>query len=224
VCFIVDAAKRLDGNVLHILHQLETDLKDVKENLKIEREQLPSDEPKTEKEFILVLNKVDLVHPKDKILQLISKLNETNLFKATFITAAISGYKVEEFKRYLISRAQPGNWVFSPEVVTNFSDPERAQEIIREKIYQRINQEVPYGVYQFNVGWTDLPDGSLRIDQSIMVPKLSQKAMLIGKQGKTIKAIIRQSAEDLKAIFNRNVYINLMIQHKEFIERFSEDG
>jgi len=165
-----------------------------------------------------VLNKIDLVKPKDKVLPLISKLNETNIFSQTFITAAIDGYKVEDLKEYLVSRARPKEWEFAADVKSDNSPLQIVEEIIREKYFQRTNQEVPYGLKQVNVGWTDLPDGALRVDQNIIVPKLAQKAILIGKKGKNLKTVVKETTADLKEIFNRTVYLNLMVQYKKQVQ------
>jgi GTPase Era involved in 16S rRNA processing len=134
VCFIVDAARKIDENVVHIMHQLEDHLEKISKQLQIETEKNPE---LASKEVILVLNKVfiapsrhniqrahitllqmDLVKPKDLVLPLINKLNETNVFSKTFLTAAVDGYKVDELKEFLLSRAKPRPWEFAAEVVS----------------------------------------------------------------------------------------------------------
>ena len=108
--FIVDAAKNIDESVVHIMHQLETNMDDVRRMLKI------SAEGASKKDFILVLNKVfnsarnlynliflqtDLVKPRDRMLPLIAKLNESKLFTDTFLISALKGHETDELKVYL---------------------------------------------------------------------------------------------------------------------------
>jgi len=92
---------------------------------------------------------------------------------------------------------------------------QRVQETIREKVFKRLNQEIPYLVKQENIGWTELPNGGIRIDQRLIVPKSSQRVVLLGKGGQLLKRITMEAARDLELIFDRKVYLNLMVQEKK---------
>jgi len=202
VCFVVDGAKKLSE--VRTALKLDTRLEKTKA-----------------KKCLLVVNKIDLVKPKDKLLPVIAKLNEGGLFAETFLTSALKGARVDALKDFLLKEAVSRAWEYSANAVTDSSPLERAEEIIREKVYQRLNQEVPYIVRQHNVGWTELPDGSLRIDQYLIVPKVSQKWMITGTKGSVIKAIATDATEDLQKIFNRKVYINLQVQQKKHIHEYT---
>jgi GTP-binding protein Era len=219
VCFVVDGAKRLDENVTHIMRQLETNLEEVRKALKLDPQE--ESELNRAKKCVLVVNKIDLVKPKDKLLPVIAKLNEGGLFVETFLTSALKGARVDTLKDYLLEAALSREWQYSADAVTDASPLERAEEIIREKVYQRLNQEVPYIVRQHNVGWTELPDGSLRIDQYLIVPKITQKWMITGTKGRVIKAIASEATEDIQKIFNRKVYVNLQVQQKKHAHNYA---
>jgi len=176
------------------------------------------------KDCILVLNKTDLVVPKDRVLPKIHKLNETGMFKETFLISALNDHRVDELKEYLLSRAVRKEWLFDREVSTNLTPMQRVNEIIREKFFNRLNQEIPYLVKQRNIGWTMLPDGAIRIDQTLIVRKASQKAAVIGKAGATLKKLTAEAVKDLEAILNRKVYLNVMVQDKKHYDYIEDEG
>jgi GTPase len=86
-----------------------------------------------------------------------------------------------------------------------------AHEVIREKIFRRLNSEIPYEVYQENEGWTELTNGALRIDQVLIVKKKSQQAILVGTKGENVQGISLEASRDLSTIFNRKVWLRLRV-------------
>merc|ERR1712137_544932 len=82
-------------------------------------------------------------------------------------------------------------------------------EVIREKIYRRLNKELPYEIEQRNVDWFEMQDGTIRVENNLYVSSQSHKKILIGAGGRTLKYICNESQETLKEIFNRNFKIIL---------------
>jgi GTP-binding protein Era len=96
-------------------------------------------------------------------------------FKEVFMISATENDGVVDVENYLYDNAVEREWEFDAETVTEQSTLQRVEEIIREKIYQRLHQEIPYRLEQKNIGWTELAGGALRIDQQLMVETPTQK-------------------------------------------------
>lgn len=94
-------------------------------------------------------------------------------------------------------------------------------EVIREKIFRRLNRELPYQVYQENEGWTELTNGHLRIDQNLIVLKRSQRAIVIGLKGENVQGIALEASRDLSTLFQRKVWLQLRVV---FRERLPDDA
>eukprot|EP00474_Spongospora_subterranea_P000833 CRZ01291.1 hypothetical protein [Spongospora subterranea] len=94
----------------------------------------------------LVLNKVDLVHPKNRLLPLADQLNKRIDFDKTFMVSARNDDGVSDIKSYLIDNCQEGAWRYSSDTVTDLSLTERINEIVREQLFCRLNQEIPYQI------------------------------------------------------------------------------
>ncbi len=96
---------------------------------------------------------------------------------------------------------------FPPSEVTDQSVIQLASEIIRENIFSRIHDELPYRIQQNTVGWTDLPDGSVRIDQEWTVESKSQKQILLAGGGNIVQFVIQKSLPALRKLLNRQVHL-----------------
>ncbi|CAK9169864.1 unnamed protein product [Ilex paraguariensis] len=82
-------------------------------------------------------------------------------------------------------------------------------EVVREKLLEYVHQEIPYGVEHRLTDWKELRDGSLRIEQHLITPKMSQRKILVGKNGSKIGRIGVEANEELRSIFKRNVHLIL---------------
>nr|GMC88149.1 GTP-binding protein ERG [Ipomoea batatas] len=90
-----------------------------------------------------------------------------------------------------------------------------SMEIVREKLLDNVHQEVPYGIEHRLIDWRELRDGSLRIEQHLITPKISQRKILVGKKGSKIGKIGIDANEELRSIFKRNVHLVLMVRVKQ---------
>ena len=115
----------------------------------------------------------------------------------------------------MISKAPLAPWMFSPEISTPMSQLQIVEEIIREKIFRHLNQELPFSVTQENIGWTELQDGKLRIDQALIVRKPNHKAIVIGKGGRTLYSIYYEAKRDIQAALGRAVVLQLEVKYRE---------
>lgn len=163
---------------------------------------------------VLVLNKVDLV-AKPALLGLAQTLNERAAFTATFMTAALSGDGVDDLKKWLAAHVPPGPWLYPEDQISDAPLRQLAAEITREKLYLRLHQELPYQSTVETEVWKELRDGSVRIEQTIYVERDSQRKIVLGKGGRTIKAIGAAARTEIAAAIEQPVHLFLFVKVRE---------
>jgi GTP-binding protein Era len=163
---------------------------------------------------VLVLNKVDLVE-KPKLLALAQALNERVAFAATFMISALSGNGVADLKGWLAAQVPAGPWLYPEDQMSDASLRQLAAEITREKLYLRLHQELPYRSTVETDTWKELRDGSVRIEQTIYVERESQRKIVLGKGGQTIKAIGAAARADISQAVEQPVHLFLFVKVRE---------
>lgn len=162
---------------------------------------------------VLVLNKSDLVKPA-RLVELSARLNESGLFKETFMLSAAMGNGVDVLENYLISQMPESPFMFPADQVSDLPDKLLAAEITREKLYMNLNQELPY-ISTVQTDSFKEDEKGLRIDQTIYVEKNNQKQIVIGKNGAMIKKIGMQSRQELETLFECRVHLFLFVKVRE---------
>ncbi|MGN1078585.1 MAG: GTPase Era [Alphaproteobacteria bacterium] len=162
---------------------------------------------------VLVLNKSDLVKPA-RLVELSARLNESGLFKETFMLSAATGEGVDVLENYLISQMPESPFMFPADQVSDLPDKLLAAEITREKLYMNLNQELPY-ISTVQTDSFKEDEKGLRIDQTIYVEKNNQKQIVIGKNGAMIKKIGMQSRQELEKLFECRVHLFLFVKVRE---------
>ena len=163
---------------------------------------------------VLVLNKVDLVE-KRKLLALTQALNERAPFAATFMVSARSGDGVADLKTFFAAHVPPGPWLYPEDQISDAPLRQLAAEITREKLYLRLHQELPYQSTVETEVWKELKDGAVRIEQTIYVERESQRKIVLGKGGQTIKAIGAAARTDIAAAIEHPVHLFLFVKVRE---------
>ncbi len=192
VSLLIDAQRGLDEEARAILERL-----------------APLRQPK-----LLVLNKIDLV-PKPGLLALSAQLNEAAAFETTFMISALTGDGVADLKRWLADRVPEGPWHYPEDQLTDAPLRQFAAEITREKLYLRLHQELPYRSTVETDVWKQLKDGSVRIEQTIFVERESQRKILLGKEGRTIKAIGSEARREIAEAVEAPVHLFLFVKVRE---------
>ena len=162
----------------------------------------------------LVLNKVDLI-AKPALLALTQALNARGSFAATFMVSALSGDGVADLKAWFAAHVPPGPWLYPADQITDAPLRQLAAEITREKLYLRLHQELPYQSTVETEVWKELRDGSVRIEQTIYVERESQRKIVLGKGGATIRAIGAASRADIAAAIEQPVHLVLFVKVRE---------
>lgn len=163
---------------------------------------------------ILVINKVDLVQ-REKLLALAQAANERMKFARTFMIAAISGDGVDDIRTTLSEMVPPGPFLYPEDQMSDAPMRQLAAEITREKIYQKLHQELPYQSTVETDKWEERKDKSVRIEQTIFVERESQRKIVLGKGGATIKSIGADSRKELMQILDVPVHLFLFVKVRE---------
>src|SRR5579859_304742 len=165
-------------------------------------------------EKILVLNKIDLV-PREKLLALAKAANDRLPFAKTFMVSALSGDGVEDLRAALGEMVPAGPFLYPEDQMSDAPMRQLAAEITREKIYQKLHQELPYQSTVETDSWTERKDNSVRIEQTIFVERESQRKIVLGKGGATIKAIGADSRKEIADILGVPVHLFLFVKVRE---------
>lgn len=162
----------------------------------------------------LILNKVDLVE-KPKLLMLAESVNGRAKFDATFMVSALSGSGVADLRNWFAANVPLGPWLYPADQLTDAPLRHLAAEITREKLYLRLHEELPYRSTVETDQWQERPDGSARIEQTIFVERESQRKIVLGKGGATIKAIGSDARRELMEILEKPVHLFLFVKVRE---------
>ena len=163
---------------------------------------------------ILVLNKIDLVR-RETLLALAEAANKALAFQRTFMVSATTGDGLDDLVSYLAEAVPPGPWLYPEDEVSDVPLRQLAAEITREKLFERLHQELPYQATVETDQWSEQKDGSVRVDQTIYVARDSQKKIVIGKGGQMIKSISTAARKEIAEIAERPVHLFLFVKVRE---------
>jgi GTP-binding protein Era len=163
---------------------------------------------------ILALNKVDAVK-RENLLELSQRLFETGVYSEVFMVSATTGSGVEDLKTRLAELMPEGPWFYPEDQTADLPTRLLAAEITREKVYLRVHEELPYSAAVETTKFEERKDGGVRIEQTIYVERESQRPIILGKGGQTLKWIGQKSREELTVILDRPVHLFLHVQVDE---------
>ena len=189
---LIDAREGIDEEAEHIL----AELKDVRQ-------------PK-----LLVLNKIDVVAKPD-LLALAKRANEAIQFEHTFMISALNGDGVADLKSWLAQRVPEGPFLYPADQISDAPMRHLAAEITREKLFERLHQELPYQSTVETEAWKELRGGDIRVEQTIYVERESQRKIVLGKAGQTIKAIGEAARKEIAEIADAKVHLFLFVKVRE---------
>jgi GTP-binding protein Era len=193
VALVVDATKGVDADLEPILEKLA--------HVKAPR--------------LLVINKIDRVRDKKRLLALAAELTASLPFERVFMVAALTGDGVADLRAHLARMVPEGPWLYPEDELSDLPLRLLAAEITREKIYRFLHDELPYATTVETDSWKELKDGSIRIDQTIFVARDTQKSIVLGKGGQTIKKISSEARAELADILGQAVHLFLFVKVRE---------
>ena len=162
----------------------------------------------------LALNKIDLF-AHDETLPLIAKLEEAGVYEEIFMISSLNGDGVDTLITALAEKMPQGVALYPTDQTADVPMRVLAAEITREKLMLRLHQELPYQLMVETENWKELKDGSVRIEQAIIVGRTGHKAMTLGKGGRTIKAVSVAARQELMEILDRKVHLFLFVKVDE---------
>ncbi|HKU05466.1 MAG TPA: GTPase Era [Bradyrhizobium sp.] len=163
---------------------------------------------------MLVINKIDLV-AREKLLALAQAANERMKFEHTFMISALSGDGTDDLRKTLASALPAGPFFYPEDQMTVAPLRHLAAEITREKIFEQLHQELPYQSTVETDTWTERKDNSVRIEQTIFVERESQRKIVLGKGGATIKSIGAAARKEIAEIVGHPVHLFLFVKVRE---------
>ncbi|MGN0914306.1 MAG: GTPase Era [Alphaproteobacteria bacterium] len=165
-------------------------------------------------EAVLVLNKVDLVQ-KEKLLELSAKINVAGKFKETFMVSALTGQHIEDFYKYLADNLPVSPWFYPEEQISDMPLKLLVAEIVREKLFLFLRQELPYALTVEPELWERREDGSVRAEMTIYVERDSQKIIVLGRGGSMIKRIGQSARKEIEELLEERVHLFLFVKVRE---------
>jgi GTPase len=164
--------------------------------------------------LFLVINKVDRVVPKDKLLPFIEEMSEKVPASAIVPVSALGSDNLDRLADAVGARLPVAPPLFAPDVLTDRDEPFHAAEVVREKLTLKLREELPYGI---NVQIERFADegGRVLINAVIWVERASQKAIVIGQGGERLKEIGRLARIELNDLWQRSVHLELWVKVKE---------
>ena len=163
------------------------------------------------KKVILALNKIDGIK-RERLLGLAQRLFETGVYSEVFMISAADGQGVDDLKARLAELMPEGPWLYPEEQTADLPARLLAAEITREKLFLRVHEELPYAAAVETTAFQERKDGSVRIEQSIYVERESQRPIVLGKNGQTLKWIGQKSREELIELLDRPVHLFLTVK------------
>ncbi|MFL4997158.1 MAG: GTPase Era [Microvirga sp.] len=189
-------------------------LLDVRKGIDEEAEAILDKLPDLKRPKVLILNKIDLIE-RSRLLEMAAKLNEKVPFAHTFMISALKGDGIQTLKRQLAEMMPEGPWLYPEDQISDAPLRMLAAEITREKIYERLHEELPYQSTVETDQWQQRPDGSVRIEQTVFVERDSQRKIVLGKGGQTIKAIGQAARKEIAEIAEAPVHLFIFVKVRE---------
>jgi GTP-binding protein Era len=192
IVLLVDARRGMDEEVDMILGRLAD---------------LPM--PKT-----LALNKIDLVE-RPTLLELAAALNNRVAFEETFMISALNGDGLGRMREKLAAMVKSGPWLYPEDQLSDAPLRSLAAEITREKILERLHDELPYQITVETDQWKEMRNGSARIEQTIFVARESHKKIVIGEKGQMLKSIGTAARKEIGEAAEVQVHLFLFVKVRE---------
>lgn len=191
ILLLLDATKFLRDSSLQIIDQLKA---------------------KTKQPVFLIINKIDAT-PKNKLLELATAGNECGNFAKIFMISALDGDGVGDVLSHIADIVPQHPWLYPAEQMSDISLRLLSAEITREKLFLRLEQELPYSIFVETESWEE-SDNFIKISQAILVQREGQKKIVIGNKGEMVKNIGIAARKELEKTLNKKIHLNLFVKVK----------
>ncbi|MBB6678738.1 GTPase Era [Cohnella lubricantis] len=192
VLFLIDVSEELGGGDRFIIELLK----------------------KVQTPVILVLNKIDKVHP-EQLLPVIEKYSKLHSFADIVPVSAVHGSNVQTLLNQLVGYLPEGPMYYPADQVTDHPEQFVCAELIREKILQLTREEIPHSIAVEIESMGTSDNGVVRIGAVIYVERQSQKGIVIGKNGAMLKQVGKMAREDMERLLGSKIFLELWVKVKE---------
>lgn len=163
---------------------------------------------------ILALNKVDTLKP-EALLTLAERFSAIHDFEQIFMISALNGDGVADLSAYLAKEAEEGPWHFPEDQLSDLPQRLLAAEVLREKLFLVLHQELPYALTVETETWENFDDGAVKIEQVVYVQREAHKKIAIGRGGETIKKVREAAQKELEAMLDTKVHLFVFVKVRE---------
>lgn len=163
---------------------------------------------------ILVINKVDRIKNRERLLPLLETMQQRHRFAEIVPLSAQNGDNLPTLEKIILNLLPEHPAYFAADQITDRSERFQAAEFVREQVFRRFGEEVPYAVAVEITDFREEPKHQ-HIEAIIWVEKEGQKAILIGKGGASLKEIGRGARLEMQRAFGRKVYLGLWVKVRE---------
>ena len=162
----------------------------------------------------LVLNKTDLATP-EKLLTRTKALSDEYEFEKIFMVSAEYGHGVEDVKNWLAEKMPISPYLFDPEDLSDLPQRLLAAEILREKLFLNLHQELPYQMTVETDSWEEKKDGSAEIRVSVYVSREGHRGIVLGKGGQTLRRIGQSARLELEEALDRRIHLLTHVKYRK---------
>lgn len=168
----------------------------------------------------LVLNKLDLAPP-ERLLERADEMSKLYAFDKIFMVSAETGNGIDDLKAWLASKMPASPYLFDPDDLSDMPLRLLAAEILREKLFLNLHQELPYQLTVETEKWEEREDGSADVHLSIYVSREGHRGIILGKQGQTIRRIGMSARIELEEALDRRIHL---FSHVKFRKDWMDDS
>jgi len=162
----------------------------------------------------LVLNKIDLAK-QEQLLSRTAELSALFPFERVFMISAHSGSGLADLKSWLAQKMPSGSYLFDPNDLSDLPVRLLAAEILREKLFLNLHQELPYQMTVETESWVEREDGSAEVRLSVFVAREGHRGIVLGKGGQTIKRIGQAARRELEQALERRIHLMAHVKYRK---------
>ena len=166
------------------------------------------------RKFALILNKIDLTEP-ENLLGRASQLSQMLEFDKIFMISAEKGKGVKDLVKWLAEQMPKSPFLFDPDDLSDLPQRQLAAEILREKLFINLHQELPYLLTVETDSWQEKDDGSAEIHASIYVAREGHRGIILGQKGQSIRRIGQSARLELEAMFERRIHLFTHVKYRK---------
>ena len=164
---------------------------------------------------VLVINKVDTLDKKEKLLEVIQTYEQVHQFQAVVPISAKTGEGVDELLDVLESYLPQGPQLFPEDMTSDQPERQMMAEILREKLLLCLDKEIPHGTAVEITRFAERDDEVVEVEATIYCEKNSHKGIIVGKGGSMLKKVSTLARQDMERFMGTKVYLQTWVKVKE---------